>query len=179
MADNDRVALVDLDGTLLFTENSEGLAAKEVTGRRLRRSSIRKLDRGTKHKVYSLAQTKYAGAATPNERLKRRLSRIGESNVIILTARHSDTRRHTVMALKRHGIMYAKLLCRGGKARELDDEEWKLRVLKRYAKVYKKVELYDDKLDNLAYMRDRIGMPNVSFIKVSKDSIISFPRKGE
>lgn len=178
MADSGRVALVDLDGTLLFTENSEGLAAKEVTGKRLRRSSIRKLDRETKHKVYSLAQSKYADAATPNEKLKRRLSRIGKANIIILTARHSDTRRHTVIALKKHGIMYGKLLCRSGKAKELDDEEWKLRMLRKYAKAYSKVELYDDKPDNLAYMRDRIGMPNVSFIKVSRDSIASFPRKG-
>jgi hypothetical protein len=178
MADYRRVALVDLDGTLLFTEDAEGLAAQEVTGRRLRRSSIRKLDRQTKHMIYSLAQSKYADKATPNEKLKKRLSRIDAANIVILTARHSDTRRHTVMALKKHGIVYGKLLCRSGKAKELDDEEWKLRVLKRYARAYGRVELYDDKADNLKYMRDRIGMPNVSFIKVSEGSITGFPKRG-
>ena len=177
MADSDRIVLVDLDGTLLFTENSEGLAAKEVTGRKLKRSSIRKLDRQTKHKVYSLAQSKYADAATPNRMLKRRLSRIDKANIVILTARHSDTRSHTVAALKKHGIMYGRLLCRSGKARELDDEEWKLKMLRKYSKAYSRVELYDDKIDNLEYMYDRIGMPNVLFMKVSKGSITIFPKK--
>ena len=179
MADSNRIVLVDLDGTLLFTESSEGLAAKEVTGRRLKRSSIRKLDRQTKHKVYSLAQSKYADAATPNMMLKRRLSRIGKANIVILTARHSDTRSNTVAALKKHRIMYGRLLCRSGKAKELDDEEWKLRVLTKYAKAYSRVELYDDKIDNLEYMHDRIEMPNVSFMKVSRESITRFPGKGK
>ena len=177
MADSDRIVLVDLDGTLLFTENSEGLAAKEVTGRKLKRSSIRKLDRQTKHKVYSLAQSKYADAATPNRMLKRRLSRIDKANIVILTARHSDTRSHTVAALKKHGIMYGRLLCRSGKARELDDEEWKLKMLRKYSKAYSRVELYDDKIDNLEYMYDRISTSNVFFMRVSKGSITTFPKK--
>ncbi len=70
MAGTGRIALVGLDGTLLFTDSAESLAAKEVTGKMLRQSSLRTLDKETKHRVYSLVQSKYAEAAIPSEKLR-------------------------------------------------------------------------------------------------------------
>ncbi|MCL4363057.1 hypothetical protein M1439_01250 [Candidatus Marsarchaeota archaeon] len=176
MAETETVALVDLDGTLLFTEKSEGLAAKEITGHKLKRNAIRKLDKQIKHAIYTLAQSKYAGAAILNEAMKKRLAHMDSSHIVILTARHSDMRRHTIAVLKKHGIRYGTLICRSGKARNLADEEWKLGVLNRYAKMYGYVEFYDDKSDNLAYIYEHIDKPNILLMKVSNSSIKHFVR---
>lgn len=70
MAGTGRIALVGLDGTLLFTDSAESLAAKEVAGKMLRQSALRKPGKETKHRVYSLAQSRYVETAIPSEMLR-------------------------------------------------------------------------------------------------------------
>ncbi len=174
MADNGNVALVDLDGTLLIVDRQISLASKEILGKSLTPREVSGLPRREKHVVYTLAQSKYAYAAAANRAMKRRLDRMRGVRIVILTARHSDVRKHTLASLRNAGVRYDAIVCRSGKARLLEDEEWKLRVARRFAKRFRHVYLYDDKKDNLTYIKKRLKSRNVSLLRVSRGSVASF-----
>lgn len=174
MANTGKIALVDLDGTLLLVDRQIELASKEVLGKSLTSEELSSLPVRKKHPVYTLAQSKYAYAATANAVMKRRLAGMEGTRIVILTARHADVLKYTLESLRKEGVKYDKLICRGGKARLLEDEEWKLRVARRFAKRFGRVCLYDDKPDNLAYIRKRLAASNVSLFKVSKGSVVNF-----
>lgn len=166
-----KVVLIDFDNTLFFTEKSIKLAAKEVLGKGLSGPTVRKLDKKIKHRIYELTHSKYYDSAEINDAMVFRLSKRQDYRVVVLTARHSTVQAYTIKSLKNSNIRYDRLLSRNGKAKEMRDEDWKLEVVKRYAKRYDIIEFYDDKPENAAIVKNAGLGAHVSVFRVERNKI--------
>ncbi len=166
-----KLILLDFDDTLFFTHGAVRKAAEELLGRRnLSKRQIRKLPRPVKSKVYALAFSKYKHESKPNGLLLNRLRRSRKGyDVIVLTARLKNRHGDTLDLIKKHGVRIRGIDARRDLA--LPDEEWKLRKIKHYLKKYRALEFYEDKKDNIDYIRSRIGAGNICYYLVTKNSI--------
>jgi hypothetical protein len=157
VARNGKVALVDFDNTLFFTGKPTRLATIEMFGKALGRDTVRNMDRDVKRQIYELAHSKYKWHSTPHSFLIRRLKLKKGSKIVIMTARSVSLRSHTLDLIRKHGVRYDRLMLRDEKAMALKDEEWKLQQIKKFLKNYESVSYYDDKEENIAYVRKAIG----------------------
>jgi hypothetical protein len=157
MARNGKIALVDFDNTLFFTDKPAMLATMELFGKALGRDTVKNMDRGVKRQIYELAYSKYKWHSTPHSFLIRRLKSKKGSKIVIMTARSVSLRSHTLDLIRKHGVRYDRLMLRDEKAMALKDEAWKLQQIKKFLKNYESVSYYDDKEENIAYVRKAIG----------------------
>lgn len=145
-----KIIVVDFDDTLFFTNECSRAACMEVLGKPLPKALVRKLKpRSLKHKVYDLAVSKYGHLARPNTKLIRILSKSDRADVVVLTARLARARRHTMMLLNKHGVRYSRVIFRPNRLVDSKDEEWKLGKLNGFARKYKEIDVYEDKIDNI------------------------------
>jgi len=162
---------LDFDGTLFFTQGSLDVAVKKLLNRTgMTRDEIRKLPKKVKGKIYDLGYSRYRSRGVPNKLLIKRIERLRKNNkIIVLTARSKKLRGHAEWLIKKHGItvdgVYHRENVNGM------DEEWKLNMMKRFSKDYTAISLYEDKLENIEYIRKRLRFKNASYYLVTKRSI--------
>ncbi len=169
MVKQSSLLLVDLDGTLFFTERCVELASRDVLGKRMDKESVRKLPEETKEKIYKIAQSKYDKYTKLNKKLNRILSKNRSSSIFILTARTRKTRKFTEGLLERNNVNFDKLIFRD--SYKINDEVWKLKAVNRFSRSFSKISLYEDKIDNIDYIRNHAGNRNIDFYAVSADKI--------
>ncbi len=157
MRRNRKLIVVDFDNTLFFTNRASFLASKELLSRGLTHAGIHRLPEGIRRRIYHLAATKYGRHSILNKALRRRLARARDAEIMILTARHNSSDAHTKMLLVKHGLNISKFRSRSESEMNIDDGQWKGRVIARIAAGYQEVEVYEDKRGNIGYMRDAIG----------------------
>lgn len=147
-----RVALVDLDGTLVDESEAIARAGMEVLGRRVSKAELRTLSRALKTRIYDLAITKFSGLMKPNEEVVRLVDTLRRSGfkIVILTARLESTRRETESLLARIGVKYDELVMR--ESLDIKDEVWKTQVVRSYERTHDIVIVLEDKWDNVEYM---------------------------
>jgi hypothetical protein len=150
------VALVDFDNSLFFVDESTRRASKEMLGKSMERKELRKLEEAVKYKVYALAYSKYSYLSVPNKMLIRRLRKMSNYKIVVITARPKPLREITLEMLKKHDIPFDALITRDKKAEKLSDEEWKLRLIRSFLRKYGRVEYYEDKKDNVKYVKEGI-----------------------
>lgn len=170
------VALVDFDDSLFFTRHLVEYATKEMLGKALALERVRKMDRLLKHKIYDLAQTKYGKHSRPNRLLIENLKAAKNLEIVVMTARAATNRKVTLALIKKHNVPFNRLLMRNKKEIKMNDEEWKLRMIRNFLKRYDKINYYEDKLDNVLFVRHHIGeMKRLTTFLMSPNKIKKIP----
>lgn len=166
-----KLVVLDFDDTLFFTQGSVTKATKELLNRTdLSKAQVRKLPKKTKSAVYELAYSKYKHHSKPNMKLVKFLEKSRKDwKIIVLTARGRTLHADTLSLIKKHKIRISGFYSRADIAGA--DEVWKLGRVKAYAKRYTEVELYEDKRENIEYIKQRIGSYNIKFYLVTKRAI--------
>jgi hypothetical protein len=177
----DTLLLLDFDGTIMFDENALATAAKAVTGREMLRGEIRKLDDETKKPIYHLAMTEYRHLMRPNPPvIELAKGSFGRKRVMVLTARLEDVSKETADLLRVCEMPYDELMLRPPELVFMDDEHWKADVIAGLLPKYRRIEVYEDKLDNLEHFADRFGIGTVGkgvnclidYFHVKRDGIV-------
>lgn len=174
-----KLLLLDLDDTIMFNNSALSTAAKELTGRFLPRSEVRKLRSKIKRPIYDLAATKYTYLMTPNDpMLKIIKSNIGQNRVVILTARADSVRQNTLDLLSRHNVSFDELIMREEEFLEEDDEVWKADKIEKILETehHPEVELYEDKIDNIEYFMRQFDRAHINYFHVTPGGITSVAR---
>lgn len=169
MDKGEALLLVDLDDTLFFTGRCVELAGEDVMGKRMKKEEIRKLPENTKERIYKIAQSKYDKYTRLNKKLNKILARIDDSDIFILTARTKKTKGFTERLLERNNVKFDRIIFRDNY--RIKDEVWKLKLVNRFSKLYQKITLYEDKFDNINYIRDHAKGKNMGFYAVSGGKI--------
>jgi hypothetical protein len=166
-----KLIVLDFDETLFFTSGSLKRATMEIMGRSdLSKYQIRKLPREVKGPIYELAYSKYKQHSRPNEQLISHLNNSRKGyRIMVLSARGRNLRGHTLSLIKKHAIRIDGSSFRKDVASE--DEEWKLQMLKRLAGRYALIELYEDKKDNIDYIKRHLNSKRIRFYLVKRGSI--------
>lgn len=171
MKRKDELIVVDFDGTLFFTEKCMKLAAMDVLHKELTYKQIRSLPVEIKSRIYDIAFTTYNHHSILNRRLHRILERGAKCEKMILTARKNNTDVLIRILLRKHGVKIDRLLSRKPKEMLLDDEVWKAEVLSKIVGEYKRIELYEDKMENIEHIGKRLKPKNIDFYIVTLRSI--------
>ncbi len=171
MKRKDELIVVDFDGTLFFTEKCMRLAAKDVLHKDMTYKQIRALPVKIKSGVYDVAFTKYNHHSILNTKLHRILESSKKSEKMILTARKNNTDTHIKGLLKKHKVKVDRLLSRKPQEMHLDDEVWKADILSNIVGKYKRIELYEDKMENIEHIRKHLNPKNMAFYIVTSRSI--------
>jgi len=165
------LVVLDFDDTLFFTQQSLKLATKQLLKRTdLNKAAIRKMPNALKGRIYTLAYSKYKDYSKPNLALIKRLERLRKENaIIVLTARGPKLISHTRYLIDKHSIdldgIYHRKNVNGM------DEAWKMGQLKKYSKRYKTISLYEDKMENIAFIRAGLSSKKISYYLVTKSRI--------
>ncbi|MDE1856430.1 MAG: hypothetical protein KGH49_04335, partial [Candidatus Micrarchaeota archaeon] len=99
------------------------------------------------------------------------ISKRKNARVVILTARINDSHKHVVYLLKKNKIAVADIIYRKRSELRIPDEEWKRRKVNVLAKKYAKIDLFEDKLDNINHMKSGIDSDGLSFFLVKNNTI--------
>ena len=172
MAERKTLTIVDFDDTLFFTGRCIENASKKITGRRMGRRAVRKLPKALKAKVYALAFSKYSHNSIPNLRLHKILSR-AKGPVYVLSARLNGNKAKMLDLMRQHGVQADRIITRKDASKK--DEEWKLLIFKKMAKRNQRIIAYEDKRDNIAYIKERMGKSSPTFYLVSPNAVKRFP----
>jgi hypothetical protein len=176
MADGNLVVL-DFDDTLFLTFDCISAAVKEITGRSdLNKEQVRALAKPLKSQIYRLAYSKYRDLQRPNMALFEYLkaNRAG-STFIVMTANLSfsepEVLRSTMEIIRKLGLDVKRFETRADAGQE--DEEWKAITLDALAAEYQgsRIEIFEDKIDNIEYIRGHVQVPGISFFLVENDRI--------
>jgi|GEM_PF-1406955 hypothetical protein len=169
--------LVDFDETIMFDNSALSSAGVEVTGKLLRRSEIKGLEDETRRGIYLLAADKYAYVMRPNHKIIELMgSEIAKKDVIILTARLDDIADGTLKLLRTYLVPFDELILRESDLAKMRDEVWKTNQVYELLKTYSKIDLYEDKLDNISYIC-RVLMDNrINYFGVSPNEISLYSR---
>ena len=166
-----KLIVVDFDNTLFFTDGAAILAYEELHGSKIEGKQLRKLPKPVKVNVYKLGYSKYRDFSVPNNKLIKRLAMDSDAKVVILTARINDSHPHVKYLLKKHNVPISRIIYRLKKDLKMGDEQWKLGKLVPMMKRYEKVEIFEDKLDNIMHFKQNIASKNASFFLVREGSI--------
>ncbi len=150
----DKVAIVDLDGTLASEDRAVRYASKQILGKELSRQEVRKLEKSIKSKIYDLSQS-LIEYYEPNEEVVNFVKSLKEKGyfIIILTARYDKLKEKTEELLKKIGLDYDKLIMRNEKSHK-DDEIWKRNVIREY--FTKDMKFFEDKIENLLHLIEEV-----------------------
>lgn len=171
MREKGKLVVLDFDDTLFFTHGSIKKATKELFNRTdLSKAKVRKLPKKTKSQIYELAYSKYKHYSKPNLMLLKRLEKYEKGfKIVVLTARGKSLHTHTLALIKKHKIKIHGFYSRPNVQGE--DEVWKLAQLRKYCKDYSETHIYEDKKDNIAYIKKHMKGYNIKFYLVTKKSI--------
>ncbi len=167
--------VVDFDGTLFFTERSVSEASKDITGKRLTPQEIHELPKPERWEIYDRSDKKYSKLAVPNEELVEILRKDADMHeIIILTARTAPSTKKVLWLLERDEVPFDALIIRepdGNGIPKNKDEEWKAETLKILKRGCETVEVYEDKMDNIAHLKQQLGEDGIAYFFVSKEGI--------
>jgi FMN phosphatase YigB (HAD superfamily) len=168
-----KIAVVDVDGTLVLTEDAQNAADIEVFGRALEHGEFRRLPRLERGKVHDLVATKYRRLLRPNTLLVDRLNNSKEDTIVaVLTGRWKNVEEDTRKTLDEIKLQYDALITNPN-GKETSDEVFKLWVLSEIAKMFELIEVYEDKEENIAYfmknLKQQANERYAFFIVVKKD----------
>lgn len=163
--------VLDFDDTLFFVQRSIKIATKKLLNRTdLNKEDIRRLPKKIKGRLYELAYSKYKNYSKPNLLLIKRLEKLRKDNkIIVLTARGNNLSKDTFQLIRKHSILIDRVYHR--KDVNSEDELWKMKRLKNYSKFYRHVSLYEDKMENINFIRKALGSKKISYYYVTKKSI--------
>ena len=152
-----KLAVFDFDGTLFFTDAALIKACVRVTGKTMTKAEIRALPREFKSPIYDAANIDI-GLFVPNRPLIDKLNAMHEAGcrIVILTARHKTCEAGTLEALRRERVQYDQVYHDPAFV-QMPDEEFKAQALKEILRGYKNAEIYEDKMENIDYLRERLG----------------------
>ncbi len=168
---NDKLMVIDFDNTLFFTDACATRASKDFFGMELTPLQIRALEKHKKHELYLLAFKKYWALSKPNKAMIKKISSSKSAKKVLLTAKLPQSRERIEMLLAKNNINLDREIFRPMKYMLDHDEEWKLRELKKLAPKYAHIEFYEDKEDNIKYMKENLTHKNIDYFLVSKDGI--------
>ncbi|MGD0729227.1 MAG: hypothetical protein ABR981_04080 [Candidatus Micrarchaeaceae archaeon] len=171
--DKKTLLVMDLIGTILFTDDATRMAAQKVVGREMLRKDVRNLPKVTKGQIYDLVATEFAIYVQPNEATIRVMrDNTAKMQIIILTADLDipEVRKGLTRILKKYLVPYDQLIMRKPERRNTPDEKWKVAQIKALIKKYSQISIYEDKIDNIAYFMSRLG-PNVNYFYVTNEGI--------
>lgn len=161
-----KLAVFDFDGTLFFTDGPLLKAGSQVTGRSITKEEIKALPRELKSKVYEIACSNVE-ESTPNRQLIARLNSMAKRGcrIVILTARHKSSEPATLRLVQRDGVHYDEMYHDPALV-HVPDEEFKAQKLKELIRNYDLVEVYEDKRDNIEYLKERLGLEGFDYYLV-------------
>ncbi|MCL5430461.1 MAG: hypothetical protein M1504_03210 [Candidatus Marsarchaeota archaeon] len=149
------IKVVDIDGTLVFTDDAQVRADIEVFGRPLSKSEFQRQSREIRGKSHDLVATKYRHLIRPNIDLVSKLNQNDEhSLVVVLTGRWKRVEEDTKRTLDEIGLRYDALLTNPN-GEEVHDEIFKGAVLDELGELFDSIEVYEDKEDNIHYFKRR------------------------
>ena len=143
------LAIVDIDGTLVFITEAKRRADTEVFGKPLTRPEFELQPRELKGRSYDLVASKYRNLLSPNRPLVEMLNKKRKEGTVIavLTGRWRNLEAQTIETLESIGLEYDWLFTNpDGKSK---DEEFKLGLLPVLAQGFDSVDVYEDKEDNI------------------------------
>jgi hypothetical protein len=153
-----RLLILDFDDTLFFTGEAIAKASFEILKKEMQRREVRALPGREKGKIYDLAFSKYRTNSKPNAMLIRRIaSDYRDYRILILSARSEKLYKDTEYLLREYGIPFHEIMLRDETALHMDDEKWKADYIKGILNDYEHVHLYEDKEDNIEYIRNALG----------------------
>ena len=171
MGKNKTAMLIDFDNTLFFTNALAVKASKELTGSELTIDEIRALPWTKKKDIYWLAFYKYYMESIPNDAMIKRTASSTGKDKILLTAKTPANKSRIASLLASEGITMDSMIFRPERYLSMHDEEWKCDVAKRILKKYDKIEIYEDKKDNIDYFKSNIKSKNIEYFLVSKNAV--------
>lgn len=163
--------LIDFDNTLFFTDKAIERASKEILRKKLDGKMIRKLPREIKSKIYGLAFSKHRDHSIPNTKLMNRIAKKTDARIVILTARSKVVHRHVVHLLRKNGMTIPDIIYRKKSEFSIPDEEWKKRKITEFSKRYNRIDLYEDKIDNIKYIKSGLDSKHINFFLVKGNTI--------
>ncbi len=164
--------IVDMDGTLFFMDEPIALASSEILGTRMSIEETRGLPSPVKRSIYDLSISKYASSSIPNVQMINLLrEKSAASYIVILTARTESRYADSREVLEKTAIPFDRLICRGEKDAETHDEEWKSAEIGALLPDYPAVELYEDKLENIEYISQRLNSEKLRSFHVKPGSV--------
>lgn len=145
----ERIAIVDIDNTIFFTDESIMLASVRVTGATLTLPEFKELPRETKLRVVEVACTEFQNTAVPNPTMIDRLKelKLGGYRIILLSGRGITVEASTVDLLGRYGVEYDELYHNPDP--DIRDLAFKSSMISKLIGDAVFVEIYDDKEVNL------------------------------
>ncbi len=155
----ENLVLVDFDNTLFFGDESLRHAERDMFGRLLAKRELKSLDRRVRFKLHALAYTKYHHLIRPHREMIERVKKIDGAKTIIMSARGESLRALTEALLAEQEIKVDGLLLRNKQEMKMHDEEWKLMQVRHFMRRYRQLSAYEDKLENLEYIRRHINEP--------------------
>ncbi len=156
MTIKERLVVLDFDDTLYFTFDSVKEAARELYGTGMTvRHIFDEMPVTARVKAYYLGHSKYRNRSKLNKKLVKRIAAYGNrTDIVIVTGRDRELQAHTLALAGQSGLKIKEIYFAADIAK--DSKEWKLRTLKKLAKNYKSVELYEDKGKNIDYISSNV-----------------------
>ncbi|MCW6160440.1 MAG: HAD family hydrolase [Candidatus Micrarchaeales archaeon] len=147
------LAIVDVDGTLVFVTEAKRRADTEVFGRSLTRPEFEIQPKELKRRSYDLVATKYKDLLVPNKLLVEMLNRKREQGVVVavLTGRWKHMEEQTRETLQKIGLEFDWLFTNPDG--NVKDEEFKMGLLPQLAVGFESIDVYEDKEDNIHFFK--------------------------
>jgi hypothetical protein len=167
----DKIAIVDLDGTLVFEDNAIKNASKIVLGKEISRNELRKMPREIKSKIYSIAQKNWQDYIK-KERVINKVNELKNKGfiIVILTARKEDVKEETKKLLREIGVNYDELIMRSEEEMKLDDEVWKQQILNNLINNHiRKIVFFEDKPENIEFFIKKVNQLKEKFIDLKDE----------
>lgn len=139
-----KLAVFDLDDTLLLTGTVLFRAAEDVTKKKLTREQIKKLPPEMRLKIFKYAIKNYRSKYRVNKAVFERYRRCVSNgyDIIIISSRWNDTRKYTKEILDKEKIKFKKLILSGRKWHS--GLIFKRYYLNKLLKSYDEILFFDD-----------------------------------
>jgi len=166
-----KLAVIDLDGTIFFTDKCTMEACNKILGKKLTREEVRKCPREIKSLIYDLACTDFAGYAETNQTMIKKINSMKNAGykIVILTGRNTRVEPNTIALLKKNAVYFDEIYHNPDNS--IHDEEFKAEKLSEISDNYESVEVYEDKADNIEYIRGKLPLDKFIFYSVQKGEI--------
>jgi FMN phosphatase YigB (HAD superfamily) len=165
-----KVAIVDVDGTLVFNDEARARANLEVVGiKQIPEHQYKKLSRAEKDKLYNLTACKYKEYLRPNQELVDRLNNQNDKYIIVLTGRHSNVEVDTIETLEKIGLRYDKLYTNPDP--KATHTEFKSAKLNELINGFESIEIYEDDEGNIRALKQQAD-ERFSFFFVSPNGVL-------
>jgi hypothetical protein len=162
------LVIVDLIDTIVFTDQATKMASKDLGYGEMLRKDVRKLSKREKGNIYDRSMNLYWHLMEPNKKMLERMNERSTGNdIIILSADLETVRLGVEDLLKHHKAQFDRLILRPQEQKYLSDEIWKADRVIEIAPKYSKIELYEDKLENIYHIQKTIDKSKIQSFLVT------------